>query len=371
MRPSGKMLKKVMPLLIGILLAVSLVPGCGPEERIAPIDLVPQDATTIMMIDLGKMLSDDGLTGLFSALPLGPDDPQSFDEAMQELNEDLGIDLRDFDEIFWFSEELTDIATPAAALDGFDGELFEDIPIEMQTVIVTGSFKREGFVATMEEVLEEVLSPAEYKGYEMYTGPGEEFAVAFLSTTTLAMGIPDMVRSVIDVKLGDEPPLSGRLLEKYEALGDAFVKSAAIAPPRASEDVLREAPGLLPIPLDLNALTDIDMSSMTFIREGDSLKLTAETCFNNMEAVDTMEALFAAIKLLPLMMPFMEEGEPEDSPLPEGAAELLLLLMGHIDTESADNCFTFTIELTLTEIEDMIQQASEIESVADSPGEVY
>jgi len=290
---------------------------------------------------------------------------------MEELKQELGIDIRDYDEILYFAEDQALPAAPAASFgDGFDGDLLQDVSIELQTAILTGVIEEDGFIAAMEEVLEEVLDPTDYKGYQLYSGPRQEVAVAFLSATAVVIGIPDMVKSVIDVKVADESPLSGRLLDEYNQLGEALIKSVAIASPAASEDALREAPGLLPIPLDLDALADIDISKSTFTKTGKSITLNSETCFNNAEAVDTMEALFSIIKLLPMMMPFAE-GDLEDSQIPEEAMEVLVELLDRFETESTDQCFKVSFEITLTELEDLIEQLVQIESEAVGPGEVY
>jgi hypothetical protein len=363
---------KIVPLLLTALI-LSLVPGCskGSAEAIVPIELVPQGVTSLAHISLGQILNDEDLTGIFDVLPMEEDGPQNFDEAVEDLKEELGIDIRDYDEILYFAEDQTISAASAASFgDGFDGDLFEDVSIELQTAILTGVIEEDGFIAAVEETMEEVLDPTDYKGYELYSGPRQEVAVAFLSTTAVVIGIPDMVKSVIDVKVGDESPLSGRLLDEYNQLGDALIKSVAIASPAASDDALREAPGLLPIPLDLDALADIDISKSTFAKTGEAITLNSETCFNNAEAVDTMESLFGIIKLLPLMMPFAE-GDMEDSQIPEEAMELLVELLDRIETESTDQCFKVSFEITLTELEDLIEQLVQIDSEAVGPGEVY
>ena len=367
-----QVLKKTIPLLL-IALLFSLVPGCSKSsaEAIVPIELVPQGVTSLAHINLGQILNDDDLTGIFDVLPMEEDAPQSFDEAMEELKEELGIDIRDFDEILYFAEDQAVSAAPAASFgDGFDGELFQDVSIDLQTVILTGVIEEDGFIAAVGESLEEVLDPTDYKGYQLYSGPRQEVAVAFLSTTAVVIGIPEMVKSVIDVKVGDESPLSGRLLDEYSQLDEALIKSVAIASPAASEDALREAPGLLPIPLDLDALADIDISKSTFVKTGDSITLNSETCFNNTEAVDTMEALFGILKLLPMMMPFAD-GDSQESEIPEEGMELLVDLLDRFETESTDQCFTVSFEITLTELEDLIEQLVQIESEAVGPGEVY
>jgi hypothetical protein len=315
--PGMHILKKTIPLLL-IALVFSLFPGCSTssDEAIVPIELVPQGVTSLVQINLGQIIHDDDLTGIFDVLPTEEDAPQSFGEAVEQLKDELGIDIRDYDEILYFAEQQAAIAASAASFgERFDGELFQDISFEMQTAILTGVIEEDGFIAAMEEVLEEVLDPTDYKGHELYSGPRQEVAVTFLSKTTVVMGIPDMVKSVIDVRVGDGLPLSGRLLDEYNQLGEALIKSVAIGSPSATEDALRSAPGVLPIPLDLEALEDIDISKSTLVKTAESIVFDSETCFNNPEGVDTMEALFSLIKLLPLLMSF-GDGELQESPIP-------------------------------------------------------
>jgi hypothetical protein len=367
-----QVLKMAIPLLLTALV-FSLIPGCSNsrDEAIVPIELVPQGVTSLAQISLGQILNDDDLTGIFDVLPMEEDAPENFDAAMQQLKEELGIDIRDFDEILYFAEDQAVSAATAASFgDGFGGDLFQDVSIELQTAILTGVIEEDGFIAAVGEVLEDVLDPTDYKGYELYSGPRQEVAVAFLSTTAVVIGIPDMVKSVIDVKVGDESRLSGRVLDEYNQLGEALIKSVAIASPAATEDVLREAPGLLPIPLDLDALADIDISKSTFAKTGESITLNSETCFNNTEAVDTMEALFGMIKLLPLMMPFAD-GDSEEFQIPEEGMEVLVDLLDRFDTESTDQCFKVSFEITLTELQEVIEQLVQIDSEAVGPGEVY
>ena len=98
------MLKKTIPLLIVVIFVLLLV-GCnGTAETTTPIELVPQSADMVGKINIGQILGDNDLAGLYESMPKDSDTPQTFDEAIDMVITEAGIDLTDFDEALIFGD---------------------------------------------------------------------------------------------------------------------------------------------------------------------------------------------------------------------------------------------------------------------------
>ncbi|MGB2884285.1 MAG: hypothetical protein WBC47_01710, partial [Dehalococcoidia bacterium] len=146
------MLKKTIPLII-VALLVSLLVGCnGTAETITPIELVPQSADIVGKINMSQILEDKDLTGLYDSLPKDSDTPQTFDDAVDMVIEEAGIDLRDFEEALIFGD--TSSGTEDTNYFG---------------AIVEGTFTKGDLVAAIEEAVDIELNPFDYKGYGIYT----------------------------------------------------------------------------------------------------------------------------------------------------------------------------------------------------------
>jgi hypothetical protein len=334
------LIKKAIPVLIAVLL-VSMLIGCGGTtsvDEVVAIELVPQRADTVGHMALGQILSDSELTDLYDRLPKDPDEPQTFEEAIDTAIDETGMDPRDFDEIFFFAD------TSAGTGDS-----------NYYGVIVKGSFNEDTIIDAIEKQTEVELSSLNYNGYDLYIDETEMTALAFFADDTLIIGTLEAVEDVIDVKNGDEAAFSGDVLSRYNGIGDVLVKLAASIAPEMTENLVNEAGESMPVELDLSSVTDAETATITLMRDGQSLDLDIEICFASRSSANAFKGLITLATAMIEMLEFPEEG-PRGVPIPEGSQDALPKILSELDTEVTDSCLNIELNLTFDEIEDLASE---------------
>ena len=338
------MIKKAIPVLIAALLVLTLV-GCGGTDtvdKVVAIELVPQRADTVGHMALGQILGDRELTDLYDRLPKDPDEPQTFEEAINTIIGETGIDPRDFDEVFFFAD--TSAGTGDSSYFG---------------VILKGSFDEDTIIDTIEKQTEVELISLDYKGYDLYIDEDEMSALVFFDDDTLIVGASEAVEDVIDVKAGDEAAFSGDVLSRYNRIGNVLIKLAASIAPEMTEGVLDQAGESMPIELDLSSIADAETATMTLTRDGQSLDLDIELCFASRNSANAFKGLITLATAMIGMFEFPEEG-PRGIPIPEQSQDVLPKILNELDTEVTDSCLNISLNLTFDEIEGLASE--EIES---------
>jgi len=334
------LLKKIIPIII-VTLVISLLIGCGgtvsESENSA---LLPQRADTVGLLELGRILDDRDITGLYDRLPKEAGDPETFDEAMDQATDESGIDPRSFKDVLFFAD--TSSGTGDSSYFG---------------AIVTGSIDKDRIISAMEGSGEISLDTTEYKGYDIYTDTEQTSALAFLDGDTLVVGSLEAVMDVIDVKVGDEPAMSGDVADKYASLGSVLVKMAANISSDTVEDAVNQVTDLLPVPIDLSSLANIETAELTVDKENQSLNLDLVLCFTDNASAKAVKGLVTLAKAMINMFEVPEEG-PGGLPIPEGSQAVLSGLLSNLDAEVVDECLTISLNMTFDEIEDLLSGQS-------------
>ena len=238
-------------LLLGILLLI----GCGVAKENDPERLVPAGSTLIGEIKVAELLKDADVAALFESVPKGDDDPEILDDALDEIGEEIGVDIRQFSSAVFFGD-----------LSRVGEEVAPDF-----AVIARGSFDEDELVASIEEAGELSLTTREYKGYKIHVDKKEDVVLTVLGDDVLVVGTTaGVVRSVIDVQEGDKGRASGRVHDAFNDLGDVLVRVALELPPEATEDV--EFP-FGNLPLDIGFVRDIEVVAVAVGKDGGTLKL--------------------------------------------------------------------------------------------------
>lgn len=321
------MVKKTLFILFMAVLVVSLLVGCGGGgETVTPIELVPQKANMIGLIDLSQIMSDEDIAELY-------------DEDLDLAMEESGLDLRDFREGLIFGE----VSEATGDMDYFG-------------IMVKGTFEESYLIAAIEQAAEEELITVEYQGYEIYTEPYEEMGLAFLGSDAFVIGSMDAVKDVIEVNKGAQPAINGKLLNTYNGLSDALMKVAMIVPPGAIEEGLQEFTAELPIPLPgLDKLADMDTVGITLTKNGQSISLVSRMCFTSSDSAEVVETLISFVISMAVLTD-IPEGIQELLPdIPEEALELL----ENLDVSVSGSCLDISLEMTMSEIESLIETAIE------------
>lgn len=368
------MFKTIIPLLI-IMLVITMLSGCGgtaddieTADDITSTVLIPQRADMIGHMQLNRILADKDLEDLYDGLPKDPGDAETLDEAIDAAADETGIDPRDFDEVFFFAD--TSSSTGEYSYFG---------------LIVKGTYDESDIINSVEITNEVNLSAFDYKGNEVYADIEKGAALAFLNEETLVVGTVNSVRDVIDIKIGDETPLTGDVIDKYTALGNVLVKAEASISSESMEDAVSQASDYLPIPIDLSALINVETAEMTVDKENKALSLGLKLCFTDNDSAKTVEELIVGMKDIIPLLDFPEEytGEipiPEQTqeilsklltvlpildfsetgtggiPLPEVSMVLLPELLSMLEVEVIEDCLTISLDTTFDEIEGLLSE---------------
>ena len=313
-------LQKLFSWLLVLVFMSTIVAGCGAPGLTAT-EFIPQDANLIANIQISKIINDRHLRDAYAEFEKEPGQPQTLEEALDELVDETGIDLRDFSEVVIFA----DTATLAQA--GYLG------------VIVEGTFNESQLIDSIEQESGEEFTTSDYKGYSLYTDEGEEFGIAFLTNRVLLLGTMEAVKDAIDVSKGDREQVSGLIVDAYNRLGDALIKFAFELPEEAREALTEELmPGEIPISLD--SFADIDIVGFALNKRAETITIQISPHFLSTDsAQDAKDTLSGAISLFRGML---EIPEVKD-------------LLGKIEVNVTDSWVTIALEITLSEIEELAE----------------
>jgi hypothetical protein len=295
-------------LLYGFLVSVlvlTMVAGCA-EPELNAIELVPQSANMIASIQVSKILNDKDLGGAYDKAEKEPDMPETSEEALDEVFEETGIDLRDISEAVIFSN------------------MTSTEMVEYLGIIVEGTFDEKQLIDKIEEERGMDFTVSEYKGYTLYVDQGEEFAVTLLSEKMLVFGSPRAVKDCIDVSKGEEERARGAVLDAYNQVGDALIKFALEVPEDARESIAEE-PIADDIPISTEPFADIETMRSNF--------LSAES------AQDAKDTIGGAISFFKGMSPDQQIKE----------------LLGKIEVDVSDSWLIINFEISISEIEEMLE----------------
>ncbi len=313
-------------LLFPILILALLLPGAAgcTSATAKPIELVPQDANFVANIQLSKILDDQDFIDAYDKTEKSADQPQTFDEALDKVVEETGIDLRDFSEGLIFGD-ITNIER---------GDYIG--------VIVEGSFNEATFIGNIEARAGEDFTTSDYKGYKLYTGNDGKMVLAFLSERMLLLGSPKAVKDTIDVSKGERSRLSGQVLDTYSQLGDGLMKAVFRIPEDVRQGLSEDTTADLPF--SLNPFADTDLVGFVFNKEAEAITIRIDAHFvSTTSAQDAKDTLSGAISLLKGM-----SQEPE-----------VKELLGAIQVTVSGSSLSIALETTLSQLEKLTESFQE------------
>jgi hypothetical protein len=318
------MARRTVPLIIAIVIVVAVVAVLA-VALIAPpgiqaIDLAPQEANFVAGVQISKILTDEDIIEAYNEAEKPPEFPQTFDEALDWVEDEIGLDPRDFSEALIFGDIESE--------DYFGG-------------IVKGTFVEEELIASIEEATGEEMPTIAYNDYQIYiiTEGAQELGICFLGNDTIAVGPVDAVKDVIDVKKGDKERLSGPVYDTYNKLGEAWIKGALEVPGETMGEIPEGG-----VPIGLAAFEDLEVMGFSFNKAGESLFIQVKLYFSDAEsAADAEEMISSMMSLLPLM--------------PDVPPEIVALL-DELSVSLSDSWVTISLETTMTEIEELMEAMS-------------
>ncbi len=317
------MVKKALTLILTIALIVGLGGGIGCKPlppHVVISELVPQEASLVMDIDLHYILNDEDIRGLLDEIAASQDEPQTVDEILDQFEAETGIDPRDFSRALVFgADDLEDYGA----------------------IMLTGDFNQSDIIASVEQGTGEELTPSNYKNHTIYqaTVDETEVAICFLSDDTALGGVLDAVKDVIDIVVGDAEPLSGPIAQVYESLGDAWFKIVGEVPEEVGEPGWDED-----IPVE-EITEDLQVAGLALDNAGESISLIVKLYFSNPATASVVMVVIVVAKTFIALDP--------DTP-PE-VAELL----EELEVDIKGSWLTLTVTATADELESLIESIGE------------
>ncbi len=313
-------LKRVTLLVLGLVLVLASTVGCGVREP-GVMELIPEGANLIANIQVSKIINDPDLGNAYNTMEKDPGQPPTFEEALDELVEEIGIDLRDISQAVVFA----DISTMEQ--------------VDYIAVIVEGTFDEQQLIGDIQLRTGEIFTTSDHRDYQIYSDETEDTFIAFLSNSMLVTGTMAAVKHTIDVSEGDRKQVSGVLLDTYNGLGDALVKLAVELPEEARGAFPEEIiPG--DIPISSGFFTDIDILGFALNKEAETIAIQINAHFLSADSArDAKNTLSGVISLF--------RGIIEAPELKE--------LLGSIEVSITDSNVIIAFETTISELEHLAE----------------
>jgi hypothetical protein len=303
--------------IIGALVAT----GCRSARPPAPLtDGVPQRANLVASIEITEILTDEDLVEAYDEAEKDPGMPQTLEEALEEIEEETGIDLTDFTQAVVFSDTECE--------DGYWG------------AFVTGTVDEDDLLEAIEDEIGGELSDYTHRGYDVYTDDSEENGICFLTDDSFLVGTVDAVEDAIDVATGYASPLTGPVVDLYEALGDVWVRVAAEVPAETIGDATEDE-----VSIDSETLEHIEVVGAGLDKEGDRVTLEVRVCLSSPVLAEGLKAVLFGAKTY----------YRNTADLPAEAVEGL----DKIVFSRSGSCTVLILKATVEEIEDLVQAMQE------------
>jgi hypothetical protein len=314
---ANMIIKKLFAGFLAVALVLTTLVGCGGSQP-DPIKLVPQAANLVAQIQISKLLNDQDIINAYNNASKGTNKPQTVQEALDELTQKSGLNVRDFSQVLLFGDVNKMDQTDSAYLG----------------IIAQGTFNEKQFIENIENKTGKTLNVSDYKGYQLFTNNIDKYSIVFLGSSVLVFGTEQAVKDSADVRKGEKPPLSGSIIDTYNRLGDAAIKTAFAFPAEAQQALKNEVPTGSPI--STQAFSKMDMLGISIDKQSQDLVLNIDLHFlDSTSAQDAKDTISGTITLLKGV-----------TPTPE-----IKNLLGKIEFTVSDVWMTVSLKTTLSEVE--------------------
>jgi|GEM_PF-1160696 len=197
----------------------------GSASDAAKLDSVPANVDSVAFVDIGGMLEDDALRGIadtyFAELNASSpyySGPASISEAIADAENDTGLSATQFETVTSFSNASEQVDAESGSFNG---------------ALVTSSLSKTELESALTNQTGMTFATETYGNATLWV-PESEFAsgnvVGWLGDGTFVTGTESAVKSVVDVRAGDAPALSGDLRETFADTRSGYVKFAMNVP---------------------------------------------------------------------------------------------------------------------------------------------
>jgi hypothetical protein len=207
------MIKKLLVSCLVLLLVLPLLISCTGAGN-SGVAMVPQTANTVVEVQVGQILSDMVLQGVYTGLAQkNPTWPQTEDAAVNQILLKTGLDLSGVSSAVYFA----DIESNDQTQNTYKG------------IIASGTFNETTSIAKIKQQTQQALTTSVYKGFTIYTEAQGQSSIVFLSKSQFVFGSLKAVQDVIDVDGGSQKALSGSVISTLNRLKPALIVGASVA----------------------------------------------------------------------------------------------------------------------------------------------
>ncbi len=305
-------------------LVLTGIMGCS-ESTPDAMDLIPNNASILGNVQVKDIISDKDMINSYNEVDKGPGQPETFDDAMDQILENIGLDLRDCTEITMFA----DMALFAGG--------------QYLAFIVEGSFKEKDVIDGFEDMSESEFDTRDYKGYKLYFDDEDDTGIVFLSGKMFILGTVDAVEDSIDVSIGDRDRISGVTLDTYNQLGDSLLRFV-FEYPEVARQALNEEQAQNDFPLSTESFSDIDIIGMSIDKEGETVSIRLNPHFKSADSAKDVENTLNGFIML-------FKGMGGDAELSKLLDKIVIVVSG--------SWVNISMDITTSEIEELTESLQE------------
>ncbi|MFC1944863.1 hypothetical protein ACFLX5_05215 [Chloroflexota bacterium] len=264
------MIKSLIYLMIAVLLSMTIA-ACGKSKQNL-IDLVPE-GNMLGNVQVSKLIDVEAIKDAYEQMDKTSDMPPTFEGALDYVEEEFGIDLRELSQGLFFGSIGSD-----------------DSEVDFGC-IVEGSFDESRFIDGLEKYGDTVLDVSEYRDHTIYLDDDGGLGLCFIEDEIMVVGSPQATRDVIDVVEGEKPPISGRIRDNYDALGDADLKTIIAIPGEAWTEVIDEDSLGDNTPFSLDFLKEMEYVGFSLNTDDENLDLSLKLYWSDATVAQESEEL--------------------------------------------------------------------------------
>jgi hypothetical protein len=251
--------------------------------KTSEIKLVPAAANTIIQIQVGKILSNSAIQIAYDELAkTKPAWPQTVNDVLSQLVQKTGIDLSTISSVVLFA----DIESTGQTQESYSG------------IIVAGKFKESELIAKIQQQIKQDFTTSDYKGLTVYSAPKDQYEIVFLSKSQLVLGSAKAVQDVVDVSKGNQPAVSGTIIDTLNRFGSALIVGASILPENLRNQLVGKVPQQTT--LSMKSLQDMDIIGFAIDQPSLNLSFRIDAHFtvaaSAKDAQDTISGLISVAK---------------------------------------------------------------------------
>ncbi|MBA7574890.1 hypothetical protein ES708_16705 [subsurface metagenome] len=329
--------------IILIMLAVVAFPSCrsyqAPPASSSLSLFVPQRADLVVKIEIEQILNDADFAYLYQRFSaVDPGMPRTVDQALDQVTDETGIDLRDFRQVVAFANtsEVAQFMESPYPGGPYWGALLK------------GSFAEKRMMLAIAGLFDRDFENYRYKGAKIYyytEGREVLLSFTFVSNDLIVVGSTRAVEDTIDVMAGDYEPISGIVYNLYESLPQAYFKAAFSVPPSITREIPSGQEIDQDLHLNLRPLRDVNIVGFTFGKIGSTTTTEVELHCTHIDSAQEIEELVRDLLGLGRLV----------APDPR-----LKHHLDNVEVTSYGSVFSLRITETIADIEDLIEMLTEL-----------